>query len=136
MVDFASVTRAFEMTQREMYPRAIGEMKLRICEVVDKVTDDDRPLLKAIEYLAALRDKCDNGVCDEPEEFNKVWDELDRKYRNHQSIKFWDKVLAKGNQLARLKLDADEDDVVLSQPADAPMPAAANDLGCDDDEFD
>jgi hypothetical protein len=45
-------------------------------------------------------------------------------------------VLAKGNQLSRLKIDADEDDVVLSQPADAPMPAPANDLGCDDEDFD
>ena len=133
---YASVSRAFEMTLCEMYAQAIDEMKKRICEVVDKVTDDDRPLFKAIEYLEALRDKCDNGVADEPEVFNKVWDELDRKYRNHQSIKFWDKVLAKGNQLSRLKIDADEDDEVLNQPADAPMPAAANDLGCDDEDFD
>ena len=119
-----------------MSKQAIDEMKLRICELVDKVTDDDRPLLKAIEYLAALRDKCDNATADEPDVFNKVWDELDRKYRDHQSIKFWDKVLAKGNQLSRLKLDEDEDDVVLSQPADAPVPAAANDLGCDEEDFD
>ena len=119
-----------------MYAQAIEEMKLRICEVVDKVTDDDRPLLKAIEYLAALRDKCDSGVTDEPEVFNKVWDELDRKYRNHKSIAFWSKVLAKGNQLSRLQIDKDEDDAVLSQRADAPMPAAVNDLGCDDEEFD
>jgi len=55
--------------------QAINEMKVRIEELVDKSTDD-RPLLKAIDLFAKLRQRCDDGKLDEPERFNKVWTRL------------------------------------------------------------
>ena len=106
-----------------MHAQAIHEMKLRIFELVDKTTDDDRPLLKAIGHLGAVREKCDAGMSNESVEFNRVWDELDRKYRDHQSIKFWDKVLAKGTELSRIPIEADKSEAVLLQPSQA-VPAA------------
>ena len=108
-------------------------MMQRICELVDKTTDDDRPLLKAIGHLGALREKCDAGMSNESVEFNRVWDELDRKYRDHQSIKFWDKVLAKGTELSRIPIEADESEAVLLQPSQ-PVPAAGAEA--DDDDWD
>jgi len=200
--------------------QAITEMKVRIEELVDKSTDD-RPLLKAVDLFAKLRQRCDDGKLDEPEQFNKVWtrlnhmstaaahcnmqcstrhcrtlqhtatcsahddtaehcttrhcrtlqhtaehcntlqntathssrdnthmtssligipqvwDEFDVKYRNNSAIAFWVKVLAKGDQLERLRID-DEDPQTHSQPAVAPTAAdtAGDDLGVDDDEFD
>lgn len=111
-------------------------MKARIEDLVDKSTDD-RPLFKAVSLLEKLRDYCDKGRSDEPKQFNAVWEELDRKYRNNSAIKFWNKVLAKGAELGRLAIDGDEDPQSLSQPADEPAPSdAAAGLGVDDDEFD
>jgi len=126
----------FERSWREDSETAITEMKVRIEELVDKSTDD-RPLLKAVDLFAKLRQRCDDGKLDEPEQFNKVWDEFDVKYRNNSAIAFWVKVLAKGDQLERLRID-DEDPQTLSQPAVAPTAAdtAGDDLGVDDDEFD
>jgi hypothetical protein len=108
-----------------MHAQAIHEMMQRICELVDKTTDDDRPLLKAIGHLGALREKCDAGMSNESVEFNRVWDELDRKYRDHQSIKFWDKVLAKGTELSKIPIEASESEAVLLQPSQA-VPAAGD----------
>ena len=108
-----------------MHAQAIHEMLQRICELVDKTTDDDRPLLKAIGHLGALREKCDAGMSNESVEFNRVWDELDRKYRDHQSIKFWDKVLAKGTELSKIPIEASESEAVLLQPSQA-VPAAGD----------
>jgi hypothetical protein len=114
-----------------MHAQAIDEMKQRICELVDKAVDDDRPLLKAIGHLGALREKCDAGMGNEPAVFNRVWDELDRKYRDHQSIRFWDKVLAKGTELSRIPIEAGESEAFLLQPSQ-PVPAA----GVADDDLD
>ncbi len=108
-----------------MHAQAIHEMKVRICELVDKTTDDDRPLVKAIGHLGILREKCEAGLGDEPTVFNQVWDELDRKYRDHQSIKFWDKVLAKGTELSKIPIEASESEAVLLQPSQA-VPAAGD----------
>ena len=70
-------------------------------------------------------------------EIPQVWDEFHVKYRNNSAIDFWGKVLAKGDQLERLRID-DEDSQTLGQPAVAPTAAeaAGDDLGVDDDEFD
>ena len=99
-------------------------MKIRIEELVDKSTDD-RPLVKALACLAELRDKCEAGMTDEPAQFNEVWEELERKYRNNKAIAFWVKVLEKGEKVARISIP-DEGDAARSVPADEPAEAAAH----------
>lgn len=100
--------------------------------MVDKATDD-RHLEKPVACFEKLRDKCDLGLSDHPEQFNRAWDELDRKYRDNAATNFWAKVQERG--LIRLKVAGDEDMTSLSQPADASLHSHA-DEDDDGDDFD
>jgi hypothetical protein len=109
--------------------QAIKYMKGEIENLVDKATSN-RPLETAVEYLQKLRHRCMHGRNDEPEQYDRIWEELEAKYGNNRAVSFWQNVAAKGPELGRISAGASQ---APTQPAITRT--APQDTEIDEDDF-